>query len=71
LICINAELSFTFDCPFAERETPMSTTALQHRLTAGLIGLACGIVLASRCRLIAASPSGQVVRLTAHPISPR
>jgi len=37
----------------------------------GTLGLACGIVLASRYWLIAASPSGQVVRLTAQPISPR
>jgi len=37
----------------------------------GTLALACGIILASRYRLIAASPPGRVVRLTARPISPR
>ena len=55
----------------AVREARRALSAGEIAARSRAISRACGIVLASRCRLIAASPSGRVVRLTAHPISPR
>jgi hypothetical protein len=67
LICINAEHPFTFDCPFAKRETPMSTNAIRHCLTAGLLGLICGFGLAGSP---AASQPAKPDRITIEYLAP-